>query len=481
MIETLHPGLYAYEITSQTPAQSSVGVKVGAFVGIAPKGDVGVATTVKNWTEFLNTFGSYITDSYLAYAVKGFFDNGGAIAKIVRTVHYNAGLPTSAKATTTLKDSTPANSVTINAINDGAWGNDISVQVSSGSQTHYFNLSVYYKNALVESYTDLTISTIDEIESNYITPVVVGTVEPATNESPVALTTGADGITGMVDADYVGDSALKTGLYAFDGKAINYLAIPGITSSTVENAILDYVDNRGDCFAVLEVPMGSTPATAKTFVTTTAKLSSENGDIYYPWLVVSDPIGVGSNPKKVIPPSGHIMGVIANMNTTKGAYVAPAGVDAVINGVLGLETIVDDFAQDILNPVNINALRVFDDIGVVIWGARTLSTGDFMYVNNKLTQLDLIAKCMDDLKWTTFRGNDDTLWGAIKSNVENKCNALWSKGGLKGKTAKEAYYVKCDAEINTDDVIDAGKTYCDIGLAYKKPNEFTVFRIAVIH
>lgn len=50
-------------------------------------------------------------------------------------------------------------------------------------------------------------------------------------------------------------------------------------------------------------------------------------------------------------------------------------------------------------------------------------------------------------------------------------------GGLKGETAKEAYRVKCDAELNTEDVTRRGICITEVKYAYASPAEFIVIRL----
>ena len=54
---------------------------------------------------------------------------------------------------------------------------------------------------------------------------------------------------------------------------------------------------------------------------------------------------------------------------------------------------------------------------------------------------------------------------------------LWRDGALFGATPDQAFYVKCDAETNPPDVVDAGQVVIEIGIAPVKPAEFVVFRI----
>ena len=477
-METLHPGLYFQEVAG-TPPVEGVSTATAGFVGITSKGRVGEAVLVTNWSQFINEFGGFINDSYLAYSVRGFFENGGSRAYIVRAVHYdvdeNTGTytKTSDVATTQLLAGTEP-VLNVNAKSDGVWGNDIKVEVLKGEAVDKFTLNVYYKDALVESYKEVGMETI-EIEtktSSYIEVIAKGDTVP--DETPkTALVGGEDGIENMTDEDY------KYSLTAFDAVQVNLLAIPGVTSIEVQKGLFDYATARGDAFAVTEVPMGLGVEEARDYVVEKANLSTEFGAIYYPFIRVSDPIGLGKNPTKLIPPSGHIIGAIARTDNSMGVWRAPAGTDVKLLGTLGLEHNVSDADQDILNPENINAIRAFDGEGICIWGTRTLSSGEYKYIPIRRLVNFIEQSLKANMLWTVFKPNDEKLWGMIKSAVEGFLTTIWAQGGLKGASASDAFFVKCDAELNTPDVIDRGITYVDIGIAPQKPAEFIVFRISL--
>lgn len=477
-METLHPGLYFQEVAG-TPPVEGVSTATAGFVGIAQKGRVGEAVLVTNWSQFLKEFGGFINDSYLAYAVRGFFENGGSRAYIVRAVHYNvdgetgAYTKTSDVATTQLLASTEP-VLNVNAKNDGAWGNDIKVEVLAGEAEGKFTLNVYYKDELVESYKEVDMETI-EVEtktSSYIEVIAKSTTVPDATPK-TALVGGLNGIEGMVDEDY------KYSLTAFDAVPVNLIAIPGVTSIGAQKGLLDYATARGDVFAVTEVPMGLGIEEAKNYVTKEANLSTEFGAIYYPFIQVSDPIGLGKNPTKLVPPSGHIIGAIARTDNSAGVWRAPAGTDVKLLGAIGLEYNMSDAEQDILNPENINAIRAFDGEGICIWGTRTLSSGEYKYIPVRRLVTFIEQSLKANMLWTVFKPNDEKLWGMIKSAVEGFLTTIWAQGGLKGASASDAFFVKCDAELNTPDVIDQGRTYVDIGIAPQKPAEFIVFRISL--
>ena len=61
-----------------------VSTSTAGFIGVTESGP-GVPEVVTSWIEFQNKFGSYISESYLPYAVNGFFTNGGQRCFVGRT------------------------------------------------------------------------------------------------------------------------------------------------------------------------------------------------------------------------------------------------------------------------------------------------------------------------------------------------------------------------------------------------------------
>jgi phage tail sheath protein FI len=77
-----------------------------------------------------------------------------------------------------------------------------------------------------------------------------------------------------------------------------------------------------------------------------------------------------------------------------------------------------------------------------------------------------------------FEPNDYDLWQRIRRTISAFLVRQWRDGALFGATADEAFYVKCDAETNPAEMIDAGQVTCEVGIAPVKPAEFVVFRLA---
>src|SRR5258706_10051912 len=89
----LSPGVYMEEVSSGSKPIEAAGTAVAAFVGFAEKGPPNEPVLVTNWTQFSQTFGGFIPDSYLAHAVYGYFANGGGTSYVVRVGGGNGASP----------------------------------------------------------------------------------------------------------------------------------------------------------------------------------------------------------------------------------------------------------------------------------------------------------------------------------------------------------------------------------------------------
>lgn len=450
---------------------TSAEMGIGAFVGIAPRGAMRKPVLVTSWTEYVNEFGGFDNNSMLAYAVQGFFQNGGQKAYIVRTCKFNDITCTAKTATLDIKDNSETSSFVLNAKNEGAWGNQISVEIKEVDDPK-FTLNIYLKNVLAESYvTSLAQLDVDLQDSKLVNLGVVGDQLPKAL-SVTALAGGLDGISDMQDTDYV------KAIEVLADEDFNNLAVPGITTVAVHKAMDDFMDKKGFGQAFKDAPQSMSDSQLVTYRESLG--NSARGRMINKYVKVSDPIGVGKNPIKKVPSCGHVMGVVSYMQRNSGAWVATAGVEAKIQGIIGLADKVTETSIALLNPVGITCLKEIKNVGVVIWGARTFSDNKDLKYANVRDLIDFIELSLkESMTWTNFKNNDERLWGMIKPNVETFLKGVWAQGGLKGNTPEEAFWVKCDSEINTPETVDEGITYCDIGLAVSKPNEFTVFRMNV--
>jgi phage tail sheath protein FI len=203
---------------------------------------------------------------------------------------------------------------------------------------------------------------------------------------------------------------------------------------------------------------------------------SDYGAAYFPWLLVPD-WGTKGHPEVPVPPSGHLAGVWARTDATRGVHKAPA--NEPIRGVINLSYRVVDAEQDTLNAIGINCIRTFSTEGIKVWGARTLfSDPEWKYLSVRRLFIMIEESIRIGTRWVVFEPNDRTLWKSICRDVSAFLTNLWRSGALMGRTPAEAFFVKCDEETNPQEVIDAGQVVIMVGIAPVKPAEFVVFNIS---
>jgi uncharacterized protein len=196
--------------------------------------------------------------------------------------------------------------------------------------------------------------------------------------------------------------------------------------------------------------------------------------VYFPWITVMDPI---SNTLINVPPSGHIAGIWARTDATRGVHKAPA--NETVNGALNLTYRLTRDEQGILNDVGVNCIRLFARSGIRVWGARTRAdaASEWRYLNVRRLFCMIEESLEEGTNWIVFEPNDRTLWKHIRRDIGAFLTRVWRDGALFGATPDEAFFVKCDDETNPPEVIDAGQVVAIVGIAPVKPAEFVVFQV----
>ena len=287
------------------------------------------------------------------------------------------------------------------------------------------------------------------------------------------------------------NQADKLGLYAFDdAEDIAIMAAPGLAAFQ-QKEVLEHCEMRKDRFAVLDGPIVSDgamdiPASEKGY-----------GAMYVPWLKITKPSWFtgnqdhikikGPNRRKLVksaknevfvPPSGHLVGIMARVDTERGVHKAPA--NELVMGITGLSQNINRIEQGQYNDRGINVIREFKDRGIRVWGARTLATKSdpsWKYINVRRLFIMVEQSIMVGSQWAVFEPNDNTLWKKLTRDVRSYLMRVWRSGALFGQTPEEAFYVKCDSETNPRYLIDAGQVNVQIGICPVKPAEFVVFSI----
>jgi phage tail sheath protein FI len=206
------------------------------------------------------------------------------------------------------------------------------------------------------------------------------------------------------------------------------------------------------------------------------ELDSQKGfaAMYYPWISIANPF---TNNTVTLPPSGAIAGIYARTAAERGVHKAPAS--EAICGATGLCRAVTQAEQERLNPEGINAIRSFPGRGIMVWGARTISSDPlWKYVNIRML-FNYIEESVDrGTGWATFEPCDEKLWARLVQSVSEFLTRTWKDGALMGDRPEKAFFVRCDRSTMTQNDIDSGRLVLSIGLAPSKPAEFVVFRIA---
>lgn len=194
---------------------------------------------------------------------------------------------------------------------------------------------------------------------------------------------------------------------------------------------------------------------------------------YFPWLVVQDAV---TGALVTQPPSGHMAGIWARVDASRGVHKAPA--NEPVNGAVNLVHQVTRGEQELLNPAGINCIRRFPE-GIVVWGARTRApqSGEYRYINvRRLTNM-IKESIADGTRWAVFEPNNYILWGSLRRDIGAFLTNVWRDGGLLGRTPEEAFFVKCDEETNPPEVRNEGQIVAVVGMSIVRPAEFVIFKL----
>jgi len=231
-------------------------------------------------------------------------------------------------------------------------------------------------------------------------------------------------------------------------------------------------------------PADRTVAQARAFATAGAsppldRASGDYGAIYFPWVLANDPIGVGRNPRILLPPSPFMAGLYARIDNSRGVFKAPAGTEAGVSGILGAAVEVSDTEQDRLNPVNVNVIRTVPGSGIVVWGSRTIgSDAEWRYVPVRRMAIFLRVSIYYGIQWAVFEPNDEPLWASLRLNIRAFMLTQFRAGAFQGSKPDDAFFVKCDSTTTTQQDIDNGVVNILVGFAPLKPAEFVVLKLS---
>lgn len=263
----------------------------------------------------------------------------------------------------------------------------------------------------------------------------------------------------------------------FDTVAIQLLAAPESMTNDLLKAVtragIDYCEGKGDCMFVGHTPAGRDVEGAKAFGQD-FRAAKVYGALYWPWITVSDPIGSGPTATKVIPPTGHVLGVFARVDQTRNVWKAPAGDDALVRRALAVERdITDADNTDLVKNGSVNSIRLVRGSGIVIDTSRTLSTDTrWLYVNVRLLFNYVKASLREGLRWVKQEPNRETLWNRIKYNsVTPFLMRLHQAQAFGAGAPEDVFTVVCGPENNPPDEVMLGNLRIEVYFYPSRPAE----------
>lgn len=238
----------------------------------------------------------------------------------------------------------------------------------------------------------------------------------------------------------------------------------------MQMAVIHHCEQVGDCFALLDAQPLATPAAT---LVQAQRLVSANAALYYPWVHMLD---APTDGVVLVPPCGHVAGVINRTDLQMGVHKAPA--NEMVAGIVDLAVNLTDEEQGPLNAAGINCLRAFPRRGIRVWGARTLSKEPtWRYISVRRIFLTAARWIERNLAAVVFEPNTPDVWSRIVRELTMYFTELVERGALASRNRAEAFYVKCDAEINPPELRETGHVVIEIGLAPAASLEFIVVRL----
>lgn len=493
---------------------ASFGFTSGALAGTGNVADVH-AVTVAEVKSVVEGAVSGCTVSNVGGAVAIDTDTEGTGGSIqidaTSTLETYFGLDTTIHAGT---DAGAVDTLQVDAISEGDWANAYSVKKAAPSNgvSGQFNLQVLKGSVVVETFVNLSMISTDP---NYVETVVntgygaqaasqyirVTDLEadvaspddiPATGTYGLGSgTAGANGLTSLGDADYVGGingDGKTAGLSCFDAiPDLDIIIVPERSTASFIASLISYNNSRAlPAHLIFELPHGATYAATRTFVRTTAALlgSTERASVYWPEVYVDNPdTTVFGNAATVIAPiSGLVAGLCARVDASRdgGAAQSPGGTTKRLRTARALAT--DDIKNpivrgliydDLINPIMV--AQVGPNAGAIyVDGTKTLNeAGAFPWIGQSRGVAFLEKQIHVALDAIRHENNTEALRSAVKAEIEEYLRGLLRNDFFASRTEALAFRVYISNGLNPLAEQAAGRLNVKVEPAMAAPGEFT--------
>ncbi len=494
------PGVYVEEVDRGTKPIEAVGTSTAAFVGITAEASLKAidaatgqrvavesclnkATLVTSWTQFTEIFGEFTSGAFLPDAVYGYFANGGGPCYVtsLRALKESTGDIQAAQVAIPSKTKGTSFKVVSKFPGPGANGLQVIVKaagedtfiVTVGGESKTLSMKKgegYAGDAVFETIAIADAGAASALPEDGVYTLVGGGIKPLSAADFIGDPTDRTGLSGLEALDDIRLVICPDAMAGYDGTDTAKERV-----KMIQTAMIAHCEQMRYRFAVLDAPPGLNAQQAKEW-RMYVNFDTSYAAMYYPWIKIADLSGSGST-TKLVPPSGHVVGIYNREDANRGVHKAPA--NQIVLGAIDLELQISKGEQDVLNPIGVNCIRSFPGRGIRVWGARTLSSnGAWRYINVRRLFIMVEASMEIGLAWVVFEPNDYTLWAKVTRDVTSFLKVVWRGGALFGLTPEQAFYVKCDEELNPLEIRDLGQLIIEVGLAPVKPAEFVIFRIS---
>lgn len=518
------PGL-AFEVVPQRAEPSPLRSDVAGFIGRTTRGPVGIARRVEGWRGFLREFGGLRKDTHFAHSVRGYFENGGQVAWIVRLALPDSGMISGdwelprpdgkPVGTTPDKSHFPVDRYTVVPTSPGDWAKQLKVHFdylrSGFNGEPVLNIIVRHPDEPTEFIRGVDLKQAGAIEEAVQAGSQLIRISAADKAKSLPDQNSPRGLPWTVrfnpqaDPNVSSQAGSKPPVISVadyrraievisDEPEAAILALPGleedITCETARREILSLLIRKAeelqDRMVVVDVPAASqATSTAMEFA---RKLREEsdlpsqktqrNAALYLPRLKVIDPLGTPARPWVELPPSGHVAGLISRSDRQRGAHYTPANLP-----LLDAVDLTQSFCREnsgLLNEAGLNLIRCQAGRGLQVYGGRTLDLsreGRFLAHRRLIHRLvRAIRRVAEPLVFDT---NGPALWFALVRAITTVLLEAFRSGALKGASPQEGFQIRCDENTNPISDRENGRVLCEIDIAPAAPMEFITIRIAL--
>lgn len=508
------PGV-RFEVRAPASEVSPLRTDIAGFIGPTLRGPVGEAVRVEGWRQYQDLYGDFTPSADTPYAVRGYFENGGEVAYVIRALNGASSVAVAQwkigdvdLQTQTWDPSAPSGGkfegalYEVSATTPGAWANGTRIacqyRLRGQNQTPEVDIEVRPPRGNIERLLGLpAYDLVEQVRqrSRLIRlSVLAAAPAPALLPGPMAKVWAPFTLGGAIEIAAGHDEYEAAAQLLADQIEVALMAAPDLQTmpGSVEQRehilglLVALAEATHDRQLLLDVPPDLSNADDVVAWLRERRVGLDENfprsiAVYHPQLQVPDPIGGVIAPLRSISPVGHVAGVVSRLDRERGAHHTPA--NAPLYEAVDLTLAYGADEQGALAMAGINPLRCSPGNGLVVWGGRTAFDPAFGTSGLFIAHRRLIHRLIRAIRRVAaplvFDVNGPDLWLILVRAITSVLLEAWQAGALKGEVPEQAFLVRCDETTNPPESEDAGQVLCEVYLAPAVPMEFITLRIGI--